>query len=367
MFGRRWSILRTAILPSLALLSCNHSPTAVDTFEPPALSDGWPVSAVEEQGFNRTILNGGYVAAAALPYTRSLLVVRNGFLVAEQYFNGNFLGNPNDAMSISKSILSGLLGIALQKRYLDSLNQRMIDFFPEYISPSLDPRISDITIRHLLMMRAGFDNDQATYFQVYGSSNWVKTTLELPLLYGPGEKMSYNTFEAHLLSVILTRATHLSTREFAQEILCKPLGITIASWETDPQGNFFGGNGMRFSPRDLARFGLLYLQGGNFHGKQIIPREWIEESLTNFTQWQDLMWGDVRGYNYGYFWWMGDLSRHRIFFALGHGGQLIIDCPELDLVVVSTADPDFDWGIADEHERAIMHIIAQYVMPAVSN
>jgi CubicO group peptidase (beta-lactamase class C family) len=347
------------------LQSCKDTPTAVDAFDPAALNDGWPVSTAEEQGLDRTVLEDGYAAAAQLPYAYSLLIVRNGYLVAEQYFNGNSRDNPNRVMSVSKSVLSGLVGIALKERYLDSLDQKALDFFPEYVTASLDRRKFDITVRHLLMMRAGFDNDEATYFQIHTSGNWIKTTIELPLLYNPGERMSYNTFEAHLLSAILTEASHLSTYDFARTFLCEPLGMTIASWEADPQGYYFGGNGMRFRPRELARFGYLYLRGGSTAGRQIIAKEWIEESLTNFTQWQDLTWGDVHKCNYGYLWWMGEVSGYRVFFALGHGGQYVVDCPQLDMIVVTTANPDFDWGVADEHERAIMHIISQYVLQAV--
>jgi CubicO group peptidase (beta-lactamase class C family) len=365
MVGHRSSIVVAGAALWFVFQSCKDSATAVDAFDPAALDDGWPVSTAEEQGLNRTVLEDGFAAAARLPYSYSLLVVRNGYLVAEQYFNGNSRDNANSAMSVSKSILSGLVGIALKEGYLDSLNQKALDFFPEYVSPSLDRRKSDITVRHLLMMRAGFDNDEATYSRIHTSTNWIKTTIDLPLLSNPGERMSYNTFETHLLSAILTEASHVSTSEFARKFLCEPLGITVSSWEKDPQGYFFGGNGMRLKPRDLAKFGYLYLRGGSMNGKQIIAKEWIDESLTNFTQWQDLTWGDVRRYNYGYLWWMGEISGYRVYFALGHGGQLVVNCPELDMLVVTTANPDFGWDAADEHERAMLHIVAQNVLQAV--
>lgn len=365
MFSHRSSIFVAGLILWFTLQSCKDYSTGVGSYYPDALNDGWPVSTPEEQGLDRNVLADGYAAAARLPYAYSLLIVRNGNLVAEQYFNGNSRENSNSAMSVSKSVLSGLVGIAFREGYLDSLNERIADFFPDYVSSSLDPRISDITIRHLLMMRAGFAGDEATYFQIHSSRNWIKTTLELPLLYDPGEKMSYNTFETHLLSAILTEASGISTHEFARKFLGEPLGISILPWEADPQGYFFGGNGMRFKPRDLAKFGLLYMRNGSIGGKQIVPGAWIDESLTDFTGWIDLSWGDVRKYNYGYLWWMGEISGYKVFFALGHGGQFVIGCPELDMVVVTTANPDFDWSVADEHERAILHVVAQYIFAAV--
>jgi len=268
-------------------------------------------------------------------------------------------------MSVSKSILSGLVGIALNERFLDSLDRRMLDFFPEYVSPLLEGRKYNITIRHLLMMRAGFDSERQIYFQIRSSANWIESTIELPLVFNPGERMVYNTFETHLLAAILARSSQMIAFEFARTYLCGPLGITLQFWETDPQGYYFGGNSIGFKPRDLARYGDLYLRGGLINGRQIIPGKWIDESLTNFTNWQNLTWGDVADYNYGYLWWLGKISGYRVFFALGHGGQLIMNVPDLNMIIVATADPNFDWDIADEHERAILHIIAQYVVGAV--
>jgi CubicO group peptidase (beta-lactamase class C family) len=349
----------------LALQSCSESPTSTDPFHPPALNDGWPVSTPEAQGLDRALLTSGYMAAAQLPYLHSLLVVRRGYLVTEQYFNGHERGAPNRVMSVSKSILSGLVGIARDKGYLNNLDTRVLDYFPEYATPSLDARKYDITLRHLLMMRAGFDGDEQVYFQVHNSQNWIKATIELPLVFEPGQQMRYCTFETHLLSAVLTKETESSSYEFALRNLCDPLGMTIQFWETDPQGYYFGGNGMGFTPRDMAKYGNLYLHGGQFNGRQVIPTQWIEQSLTNYTNWQNLTWGDVHNYNYGYLWWMGEISGARVYFALGHGGQLIVIVPAAEMVIVTSANPDIDWDVADEHERAILHVVAQYVVPAV--
>jgi CubicO group peptidase (beta-lactamase class C family) len=362
----RHIILILAAALWLLFPSCNESPTEVGSFNPVALDDGWPVSTAEAQGLDRQTLAAGYDAAAGLSYTYSLLVVRNGYLIAEQYFNGDTRDTPNNVMSVSKSVLSALVGIALERGYVDSLNQRVLDFFPEYVSPTVDARKHDITIRHLLMMRAGFGRDEDVYFQVYNSANWIKTTLELPLQANPGEKMIYCTFGTHLLSGILTKATGTNTYDFAATNLCKPLGITLYFWEKDPQGYYFGGNSMGFTPRDIAKFGYLYLRDGKMNGTQIVPKRWVDESLTNFTNNPNLSWGDLKNYNYGYLWWIGELNGFRVYFALGHGGQFVLNVPDLDMIVVSTADPNFDWDVADEHERAILHIIASYVLGAVS-
>jgi CubicO group peptidase (beta-lactamase class C family) len=349
----------------LLIPSCEESPSERSPFTPVALNVAWPVSTPELQGLDRPTLKAGFDAAANLPYTYSLLIVRNGYLIAEQYFHGNRPDIPNRMMSVSKSVLCAMAGIALEEGYLDSLNQKLLDFFPEYVSSTTDPRKYQITLRHLMMMRAGFAGDEEVYFQVYNSPDWIRSTIDLPLVYNPGEQMVYNTFETHLLSAVLTKASGMNMFDFTNRRLCEPLGITLRFWERDPQGYYFGGNGMGFTPRDIARFGCLYLRNGSWHGRQIIPNAWVSESLINFTGWQNRVWGDLVNYNYGYLWWMGELNGYPVCFALGHGGQYVLLVSALDMIVVSTADPQFDWDVADEHERAILHIIGTYVLGAV--
>lgn len=115
----------------------------------------------------------------------------------------------------------------------------------------------------------------------------------------------------------------------------------------------------------MAKFGYLYLKGGKANGRQIVASQWIEESVTNSTAWSNLTWGDVKNYNYGYLWWLGEIGSYKVHFALGHGGQFIINIPQADMVIVSTANPNFDWDVADEHERTILKIFANYVVPAI--
>jgi CubicO group peptidase (beta-lactamase class C family) len=157
----------------------------------------------------------------------------------------------------------------------------MLDYFPEYDNSDLDPRKHEITIKHLLTMQAGIDHEHNNYSRLYSTSNWIQSAIEEPLLYNPGERQSYNTFLTHILSGIITKTSGTSTYEFGQEHLFGPLGITIQDWKQSPQGIYFGGNNMFFTTRDMAVLGYLYLNGGEINGVQIIPRDWVEESLTN--------------------------------------------------------------------------------------
>jgi len=211
--------------------------------------------------------------------------------------------------------MSALTGIAFRENFLDSLDRKMLDFYPEYITPNMDSTKYEITIEHLLMMKAGFDHEENNYLLIYNSDNWIRSTIELPLLYTPGEQFRYNSFQCHLVSGIITKVTGMSTRDFANQYLMEPVGITIHDWAQDPQGIYFGGNEMFFTARDMARFGLLYLKNGAWENEQIVPAEWVETSTADHTGFSDLTWGDLHDWNYGYWWWLGKINDYESYLA----------------------------------------------------
>jgi len=355
----RYFFLATLIF----LLNCQKNPNSLVIYS----SYNWETSSPEAQGMNSQSLSFAFEEANNKEFVDGLLVIRNGYIVAEKYYNGFDSNIPHNIMSVSKSFLSALIGIALRDGILTDINQKMLSFFPEHVYPGMDNRKEDITIRHLLMMRAGIDHERNNYLPIYLSNNWIKTTIGLPLINDPGASFHYNTFQTHLLSVILTKASGISTRKFAQNTLFQPMNISVHQWEQDPQGYYFGGNSMHFTPRDMATLGYLYLQNGMFEGIQIVPVDWIEQSLTNYTNFKANSWGDLKNYNYGYLWWLGEMNGYRAFLAIGHGGQFVITFPELDLIIVSTAENNVDWETADQQEREILNIVAQYILSAVKN
>ncbi|MFQ6116616.1 MAG: serine hydrolase domain-containing protein, partial [bacterium] len=336
-------------------------PTGPETSE----SYNWEVSTPEEQGLDSQILADAFEEAGQRPFVRSILIVKNGYLVAEQYYRGFDRDDAHNVKSVSKSFLSALVGIALREQYLDSLGQKMLDFFPEYVTPDLDPRKYNITIRHLLMMRAGIDHERNNYSQIYSSDNWIKTTIELPLLFDPGEQFYYNTFQTHLLSAILTKATGMSTLDFANRYLLEPSHISVKDWEQGPQGYYFGGNNMFFTPRDMARFGYLYLKGGVLDGEQIVPADWVVASVTDYTGNQDWTWGELRNINYGYLWWLGEMNDYSMQLAIGYGGQFIILIPALNMIIVTTCNSNTDWDTADAQEQSVLELAANHILPAI--
>jgi len=265
-------------------------------------------------------------------------------------------------MSVSKSLVSALVGIAIRQRHL-SLNQRMMDLFPEYTTADMDPRKYDITIRNLLTMTSGlpYDDHDEHWSQWMPSSDWVGFCLALPLDGNPGEVWHYSTCGTHLLSAILTRATGTSTLQFAQEHLFEPLGITIGGWRQDPQGYYRGGWDMYFTPRDMARFGDLYLNKGAVDGRRILAGSWVRKTTRPFARGGSR--GAIEELGYGYLWWTGRGSQiHKMYFAVGYAGQYIMNIPKLRMTIVAAADANCDWDQASVQVAEIRELIADNLL-----
>ncbi len=347
------------------IFGCEKNPEEVESKE-----FTWNFSTPEAQGMNHEILDSAFVQAKITGFIDGLLVIRNGSIVAEKYYNDYDAFTPHNIMSVSKSFLSAITGLALHQGYIDSPDEKMLNYFPEYIYPRMDARKFDITIRHLLTMRMGIrdesEDSYGTYWEIYSSDNWIKKTIESPLEYNPGEKMRYNTFQTHLLSGIITKSTHTSTWDFATASLFKWMKINVDMWEQDPQGYYFGGNSMYFTAREMAVLGFLYFNNGQLNGVQIIPAEWVELTLSPSTNFDHPnQWGAFENYNYAYLWWLGQINDCDLFMGYGHGGQFVIVFPHLDLIVVSIASHEVDPDTATVQEWAIFDIIATYILASI--
>ncbi len=281
---------------------------------------------------NGTTFNGAVDAAESLSRMYSLLVSHDGELVLEHYFNGRNATRIANVKSVSKSVISALVGIAIEQGYLEGLDQPIADFFPQQLAD--DPDKAAITIEHLLTMQSGLETTSNRNYGAWVlSSNWVNSALSRPLLEAPGTRMEYSTGNTHLLSAILTIATGRSTLEYAREVLSAPLGFRLAAWPRDPQGIYFGGNDMEMTPRQMIAFGELFLNRGRVGDRQVISVDWVEDSFIprGESSWQQDRW-------YGYGWWLGEMAGYDTVYAWGFGGQYIVLVPDLDLVVVTTSD-----------------------------
>ena len=294
-------------------------------------------------------------AARQLPRLYSLLVSQRGVVILERYFNGRRETTPANVKSVSKSVISGLVGIAADRKLL-ALDQPISKYFPD-----LPEAKRNITIEHLLTMQSGLEStSNRNYGSWVQSSNWVRHALARPLLAAPGTQMIYSTGNTHVLSAILTKATGKSTWQFAQEALATPLGFSLPQWARDPQGIYFGGNEMTMTPRQMLAFGELYRNGGQINGRQILSKHFIERSFEPRGR------SAISGREYGYSWWIREMAGRRTFYAWGFGGQYIVLVPSLDLTVVSTSAATVSEDRRD-HRRTVEEIIEQLVVAALGS
>ena len=300
--------------------------------------------------------------AAQLPRLHSLLIDWKGELLVEQYFNNTRPTGIANLKSASKSVISAMVGIALDRGIIKNVRQPIGDFFPDLLAGEDNAPKRAITIEDLLTMRSGLETTSNRNYGAWVlSSNWVRFALNQPLIRTPGTRMDYSTGNTHLLSAILTRLTGTSTWQFARDYLAEPMGFSLAQWPRDPQGIYFGGNDMTMTPRQMMDFGKMYLNLGRANGRQVVPEQWVAASFVARTPSPR-----ERGRFYGYGWWIRQMAGHATFYAWGYGGQFIFLVPDLDLVVVTTSssNPGNDRG---RHLREIYRIVEDYIVSPIAS
>ena len=318
-----------------------------------------PVARIAER-LDSAALADAVSRAAELPRLRSLVVQWKGDVVAERYSGGAGPDRRTNIKSASKSIISALVGIAIARGDIAGVDATLGALLPDE-TRALEPEKRAITVADLLSMRTGLES---TSFGNYGawvtSRNWVRDALARPMVAPRGEQgpMIYSTGSTHLLSAVIRRATGMSTHRFAERHLARPLGIALRPWMTDPQGIHFGGNDMYLTPRDLLKFGTLYLNRGMWEGRQVIPAAWIDSSWVRRTA------SPWNGNGYGYGWWTRTARGVRVHYAWGYGGQFVFVVPALELVVVMTSDAETrrEGG----HNSVLHALLDDRVIPAVS-
>lgn len=287
----------------------------------------------------------------------SLLVSQHGELVAEKYYGSMSANKGNNIKSASKSLLSILIGIAIDNGYLEGVHQPIGEFFPEYFDSNPDSLKYNITIEDLLTMRSGLaSTSRANYGRWVTSNNWIRYKLDQPLRGVPGEDRIYSTGNTHLLAVILTRATGMNTLQFANRYLFDPMNIQITGWDRDPQGYYLGGNNMALRPSDMVKLGQLMMDVGVYNGNQLVPKEWIIKSIEPVT-------GRIEGVDdYGYLWFRRMAGDYHMIYAFGSGGQYIMILPELDAVVTITTRTETGESTRN-YRQQLFSIIDQEIVP----
>lgn len=333
-------------------------------------TEGWRTSTPEEQGMDGIKLSEmvKYINENNIPI-KSVLIVRNGYIVLDEKFSGSH--SMDNLKSVTKSFTSALVGIAIDKGYIDGVGQTVLELFPDREVANLDSQKQAMTVEDLLTMRAGLDWPSGPCWWLDGKDCADYTTqimlededslqfiLDQPMASEPGTSFVYTSGASHLLSALISETTGMSALDFAKENLFTPLGIHNVSWNEDGEGLNMGWTDIALYPHDMAKFGFLFLNEGQWNGKQIISVEWVRNSHEPHT----ITINKIQP-NYGYQWWVNpDLG---FYNASGAGGNYIIIIPEQDLVVVFTGSLTSEFGQGKWWEGTPEELFRVYILPAV--
>lgn len=368
------------VVPLLAgtLIGCGPFPDPAGEYESPIFSEFCPAPRARHDDW-RTGSPSAFGLRAAnienlvrdarkgdLGKLHSVLVVKDGALVVEEYFRGANRDHCQLMASVTKSLVSILVGMSLQRNPQHSVDTPLVDFFPQYADEMDRQGNSAITLAHALTMTAGLDWDEYTYphpdsrnpnTQMYGQADPKRFILGRKRIHPPGETWAYNGGLSVIAGATVRGMTGYSIDKFAELHLFAPLGIDRYHWFKHADGTVYSNGDLLLMPRDLAKIGLFVLNQGQWRGRQIVARRWIAASTRRLTTAQ----GDL---GYGYFWWLGSAIRSGrrigIVFGSGTGGQRLFIVPELNMVVVVTAQV---FGNRDGPLAAIA-VLADYVIPA---
>ena len=296
-------------------------------------TDSWLTAQPSDKGMDAAQLDiAEQCYSKMFPSAYSLIVIRHGYIVLEKYYNGMDADSTPHVYSITKSFTSALTGIAIDEGLIKGADEKLPDLFPEYMTPDIATEKKEITVKHMLTHTSGLRRDRGS-----SGDDMLKNIIQGELSFKPGSDFSYSNDVPSLLSGIITKRSGMSTRDYAELKLFKPLGITIDDWKTLPNSIYDGANNLFLSARDMARLGYLYLNNGYWDGNQILPADWVEESQQPHATFDRLK-------RYGYLMWVRNRPdtvqdrEIRGYFPYGHMGQYIGIFPDLDLLVITTAD-----------------------------
>ncbi|MBX2804271.1 MAG: beta-lactamase family protein [Myxococcales bacterium] len=314
----------------------------------------YPTGDADDAGFDAALLARGVDDAGALGLTNSLLVLHRDTLVAEQYWRGFDASMANNVKSVSKSVLATLVGIAADQGLLapdDPVSQHLPAYF------GTDAR-ADVTMRQLMTMSAGLDWVEAVSVEAMTQADdWVAFVLSQPLRETPGLAFRYSTGNTHVGAAVLEALTGTGLQGWATTHLLDPLQIRVTRWDVDPDGRAMGGAEVWMRPRDLARFGQLWLQRGEVEGTAIVSSEWVDQALTVDTP-------GFFGDGYGFWWRRWVLDGAEAWAAVGYGGQLVVIVPSRDLVVVATSEWSVDGATGDAQIGELYTVLDSAIVAA---
>jgi len=312
-------------------------------------TDKWASGLASDHAFDIGRLSDALEAARNDELLRAVLIIRDGRIVTEEYFNGGARDQSTEVWSVTKSIVSALIGVAIQQGHIDSIDDPMVKYLPDY------PAFGNLTIRHVLTHTTGLEwTEEGDDFVAWlASPDPVANAIHRERQYSPGTRLLYSSGNSHFLSALLEHATGANPGDYAEEYIFEPLGIefqpqqvvpngvtwdsflirTPHTWKRDNTGIEVGAFGLSMTARDMARFGYLYLNRGQWAGRTIVDTDWVVESTRDHVR-------RSGNFGFGYHWVVSQRAGHLAFNADGWGGQIICVVPSLDMVIVLKSEAE---------------------------
>lgn len=312
----------TIVVVLILALSFGANPVARGAETARTAISEWITGSPEEVGLDSAVLNEmfDHVREHEIP-VHSIQIVRHGKLVLDAYFYPYNAETRHDVASMTKSVASTLIGLAVQRGFIRDVQQPVLNFFPNRPAANSDANKRKLTLEHLLTMQAGwdcgFEPKEARLFEMRRSVDWLQFMLDLPMVAEPGTLFAYCSGNPHLLSIILSQATGTNALGFARRELFEPLGIQDVAWPADPRGNTHGWGDLQMHPHDMAKLGQLLLQRGRWGERQILSEAWVGDAARAHVE------RTTNRDHYGYQWWVKGADHPGMFEAVGRGGQRI--------------------------------------------
>ncbi len=362
MSNPKGKLSQILVLLNVILVACSVQPTSKTQLDvepsPYWPTEGWRATTPEQQGMDSEILAEMLDELIERGYNiDSISVVRNGYIVLDVAVYPYKSSNKHAIHSCTKSIVSALIGIALEEGHLKSVDQPLLEIFADREVANLDTRKQSITLEDVLTMSSGLlCRDSYLYRwkgieEMLASDDWVQYMLDLPMAEWPSTRFEYCNGGSFLLSAIIQETTGKNALAYAKENLFGPLGISDVHWPSNPEGISIGWGELRMLPHDMAKIGYLYLNEGNWDGEQIVPVEWVNESTKKHID-ATLQEG------YGYQWWVDFPD---VYMALGYAGQFIFVAPDLDLVAVFTSE------LPEAQFNTPQRLLDTFILPAADS
>lgn len=313
-----------------------------------------------QTGFDTADLDEARAQFSQLDRLHTVVAAHRGEIFFEETWGGPGPLEPVNIKSVSKTILSALVGNAIEQGLIRDVDQPITELLGP-LPANANPRLNEITVGNLLSMQAGLERTSGrNYGRWVASNDWLGFALSRPFVAEPGGVRQYSTGSTHILSAILTQTSGRTTHELAYDWLAEPLNVRIPPWPRDPQGIYFGGNDMAMSPRALLRFAEMYRQGGTIDGQRVLPEAWITAS------WDGRGSSRWSSDTYGYGWFITEMADQTAYYGRGYGGQLIYVIPGLEMTVAITSSPNPP-SPGGHYSRRLSRIVEDTLMRAVAN